>query len=82
MQREHLEILHDMFQSNGWAILETQLKELDQKLDSVVNVNDEKELFIAKGRLLSIRECLSMPELVKAALDAEDLPEADNEDSV
>lgn len=70
--KQKQEVLHEMFQSDGWKVLKEQLVEQEATINQITSVDDEKQLYFSKGRLFCIRECLILPELVKAALDEEE----------
>lgn len=74
---QKLEALHEMFQSTGWHVLEEQLRDQEKLLNSIDSLTDEKQLFFAKGRLFTIKECLNLPPMVRAALEAEDTDASD-----
>lgn len=72
LSKDKLETLHDFCQSEGWHIFEELLKDQEKALDTLMNIKDDRDLYQSQGQIFHIRQCLNVPEMVKAALEQED----------
>jgi hypothetical protein len=67
--KKEQELLHEMFQSEGWKCLSDRLKEQQDALNQLGSVDSEKQLFFNKGRVFETMQLLALPDMVRKALD-------------
>lgn len=67
-EQQQLEALHEMFQSEGWAILKKDIEATVHALNYVPNIKDEAQLYTHKGKLQAFNELLFREHQVKDAV--------------
>jgi len=59
----------EMFESEGWLDLMEELKNIEHSVRDVDTMNDEKDLWHAKGQLQQLGLLLSLESATKLAMD-------------
>jgi|TARA_R110000782_G_scaffold241271_4_gene327764 hypothetical protein len=54
-----------LFQTDGWLILCTELKEQAEQIGDIQDIHDTEGLFIAKGQLAAIGKILNFEETIE-----------------
>lgn len=67
--REFLDNRLGLISQDGWIDLYRELKNLAETIDSVVTIDNEKDLFYARGQLSILNMLLNMEEATKLALE-------------
>ena len=62
-----------LVEQDGWRDLMEELDTLSQAVDSVDSLENEKDLWFARGQLSILRQMLSLDEATKLAMEELDL---------
>jgi len=77
MTRQKRELLHELFQSEGWKYLVTLMQADVENLDTVLGIEDAEKLFFVQGRLFQLQNLLVFPDIVARSLEEEGADEHD-----
>ena len=67
--KEVLEQRLDIFSLDAWAVLQDELMNMATSMESILNINDEKTLFVNKGAVGVLNMIVNLEETTKLALD-------------
>ena len=67
--KEILETRLDLFTTDAWVILRQELSDMSASMESIMNINDEKTLFVNKGAVGVLNMVINLEETTKLALD-------------